>query len=107
MKPGILFIGSLIGFTTLFSACKETSVPPDVLYSTDFRQDRNGWTASYTDYSTQVTDLDFKTAWTALPQPLDTTQKSIMVSSMNRSDDTFMFLKKKLTNLRPNTAYLY
>ncbi|MFD2286262.1 hypothetical protein GJU39_21050 [Pedobacter petrophilus] len=40
-----------------------------------------------------------------LPGPLDTTSMALRLSSINRSDDVFMFLKKKVTGLKPNQLY--
>lgn len=105
MKSTIIRLGLLVGAITFFSACEEKELTQGIVYQTDFQQDDDGWVVNYTDYSTQVADIDFNSAWTTLPQPLDTTRRSIRVSSMNRSDDVFMFLKKKLTNLQPNTVY--
>ena len=40
-----------------------------------------------------------------LPEPLDQSKQAYKVSGMNRSDDLFMYLKKKVTGLKPNTRY--
>lgn len=49
--------------------------------------------------------MEFKSARSGLPSPLDTTRKSLILESMNRSDDAFMFIKKKITGLEPNKEY--
>jgi hypothetical protein len=36
---------------------------------------------------------------------LNTTRQSLKLGGTNRSDDLFMFLKKKITGLEPNTSY--
>ncbi|GAB4019993.1 hypothetical protein GCM10028808_59650 [Spirosoma migulaei] len=96
-----------ISFSLIVSSCKEdmTPVQSNILYQSNFQQNQDGWTADIADYSTQQQDIRFESGWAGLPSPLDTTRKSIRVSSMNRSDDLFMFLKKKLTGLQPNTDY--
>ncbi|SOD93239.1 hypothetical protein SAMN06269250_4426 [Spirosoma fluviale] len=91
-----------------FTACTDESVPatPGLPYQSSFQRDADGWVAGLTDYGTaQDSIMEFKSAWKGLPAPLDTTRKSIMVESMNRSDDAFMFIKKKVTGLTPNTDY--
>ncbi len=102
----LLLLSSLLGFT----ACTQEGVQsqpaePGVLYQTTFGQGQDGWEVGYTDYEVQTADLEFESAWTGLPRPLDTRRKAIMVSSTNHSDDVFMFLKRKLTGLQPNTDY--
>ncbi|CAN5555374.1 hypothetical protein BH09BAC4_BH09BAC4_09900 [soil metagenome] len=100
----ILFTGSL--FT--FSACQQESVPsqPGLPYQSSFQRDSDGSVAGITDYGTaQDSLMAFKATYSGLPAPLDTTRKSLMLESMNRSDDAFMFIKKKVTGLQPNKDY--
>jgi len=40
-----------------------------------------------------------------LPAPLDTTKKALKLEGNNHNDDLFLFTKKKLTGLAPNTEY--
>lgn len=40
-----------------------------------------------------------------LPDPLNTTRQSLVLTSMNRSDDAFMYVTRKLSGLSPNTNY--
>ncbi|SFD33262.1 hypothetical protein SAMN05216167_104390 [Spirosoma endophyticum] len=100
----ILFTGSLL----TFSACQQESVPsqPGLPYQSSFQRDSDGWVAGITDYGTaQDSIMEFRAAYKRLPAPLDTTRKSLMLESMNRSDDAFMFIKKKVTGLQPNNDY--
>ncbi|MVM38222.1 hypothetical protein GO730_12635 [Spirosoma sp. HMF3257] len=97
-----------ISFSLIASSCQQDLNPvisPNILYQSNFQQNQDGWQADIADYSTQQQDMRFESGWAALPSPLDTTRKSVRVSSMNRSDDLFMFLKKKLTGLQANTDY--
>lgn len=92
-------------------ACQSNTVSPQppqtgLIYQSDFQSGNDGWTADVSDYGTaQASLIDFKSAWSGLPGPLNTSRKAMMLSGMNRSDDLFMFLKKKLTGLQPNTDY--
>ncbi|GAB3950608.1 hypothetical protein GCM10028805_29010 [Spirosoma harenae] len=108
MKSTLWLSSVLAGSVFLFSACSQDSVPvgPGLPYQSAFQQGADGWTADITDYGTPQSDImEFKAAWKGLPSPLDTTRKSLMLSSMNRSDDAFMFLKKKVVGLQPSTEY--
>ena len=108
MKSTLFFATALTSTLLTLSACHQESVPlqPGLPYQSTFQRDSDGWVADIVDYSTDQNDLmEFKTARTALPAPLDATRQSLMLESSNRSDDAFMFLKKKVTGLQPNTDY--
>ncbi|MFD1143981.1 hypothetical protein ACFQ4C_22845 [Larkinella insperata] len=90
------------------AACQNDDVTPDgpVTITSDFKTSTDGWTAEITDYSTEQDALiEFQSGLKALPAPLDSTKKAFMISSHNRSDDLFMFVKRKVTGLRPNQTY--
>lgn len=76
--------------------------------SFDFSHSQNNWTADFTDYPSGTDDSAFyelRFAYTDRPENLGTHKKSMMLSGCNHSDDLFMFLKRKMTNLTPNTDY--
>ncbi len=90
------------------SACQQenTALQPGLPYQSDFQSSADGWTAGISDYGVDQKDImEFESAHAGLPAPLDATRKSMMISSMNRSDDAFMFLKKKVVGLEPNKEY--
>ena len=101
----------LVPFVLLFwlTACQQEPVatPPrtGVLYQSDFSNGLDGWTANFVDYSTLQQDMQLRSEWTSLPAPLNTSRRSVLVSGINRSDDLFMYLTRKLTGLQPNTDY--
>ncbi|MCK8490495.1 MULTISPECIES: hypothetical protein [Spirosoma] len=110
MKSTLLLVAALTGSLFTFSACNteddEISSQPGLPYQSNFQRDQDGWTAEIVDYGTaQDSIMEFKSGWKGLPAPLDTTRKSVMIESMNRSDDAFMYLKKKVTGLQPNKDY--
>lgn len=41
-----------------------------------------------------------------LPENLDPSRKALFISGNNHSDDLFMFLKRQITGLEPDTTYL-
>lgn len=107
MKSSVFFAFVLTSSLCIVSSCTQDSVesPSGLPYQSNFQQSTDGWAADISDYSKAMDDIRFESAWTGLPKPLDNSRKSLMISSMNRSDDVFMFLKKKLTGLQPNTDY--
>lgn len=75
----------------------------------DFSQGSEGWTADFTDYPVNEDPrADSVYQWKAefIPGAVETNGGSAyMISCNNMSGDVFMFLKKKIDGLRPNTNY--
>ena len=75
--------------------------------SFDFSESADGWTADFADLPANAEDSIFyelKHGYTNLPANLGM-RKAIMLSGNNHSDDLFMFIKRKVTGLNPNTSY--
>ena len=75
--------------------------------SFDFSHSEDGWKADFADLPANAEDSSFyelKYDYTNLPANLGT-RKAIMLSGNNHSDDLFMFIKRKVTGLNPNTSY--
>jgi hypothetical protein len=73
----------------------------------DFSKSQYGWEADFTDYPATLDDsmkFNLRSDYTNLPANLGS-KKAMMLSGNNLSDDLFMFMKKKVTGLTPNTAY--
>ncbi|WP_027003648.1 hypothetical protein [Hugenholtzia roseola] len=103
-----------LGFAFLFAlfsfwACseKEVDLPKpqiDKLYY--FKDNLEGWQVDFADLprtGQEIYELDF--GHRSLPEPLDTQEKALMIQGHNRSDDLFMFAKKQIEDLKPNTDY--
>lgn len=74
--------------------------------TTTFADGLEGWIPGFADYPAGSEQFYALTAEHArLPVPLDTTQFSLMISGSNHSDDLFMYMKKQITGLLPNTRY--
>jgi hypothetical protein len=71
----------------------------------DFGESLNGWVPGFSDYPAGTDDSTFYELQFQYTESPVNNRKSIMLSGNNHSDDLFMFLKKKLDNLRPNTMY--
>lgn len=95
---------------SLFCSCSLSDDSPEIAVfsvSFDFNQSQAGWDADFTDLPATDSDSTFyelRAEYTNLPSNLGGA-KSIMLSGNNHSDDLFMFIKKKITGLNPNTSY--
>jgi hypothetical protein len=72
-----------------------------------FDLDRNalGWRAGFADYPEGQEELyELESAWGALPPPL-ASLNGIFISGNNHSDDLFMYIKRRLVRLKPDTRY--
>ncbi|GAB2590923.1 hypothetical protein [Spirosoma areae] len=109
MKRILIYVFALTAFIN--SSCKNESINPPmlttgILLNDSFSTSTNGWVGGYTDYSAaQDSLIKFKFEHTGLPKPLNVAQKSLRLYGENRSDDLFMYVNRKLSNLVPNKEY--
>ena len=76
------------------------------ILSTNFQTDADGWEADFADYpKDEEAFYELEHEISALPEPLDGGKKSLKQSGNNHSDDLFMFIKRKITDLEPNREY--
>ena len=74
----------------------------------DFSREQGDWLVEFSDFPASPTDsIDYEltSAYTDRPANLGANLKSIMISGNNHSDDLFMFMKRRITGLSPNTDY--
>lgn len=74
----------------------------------DFSKEQGDWIVDFSDFPASPndsTDYELASAYTDRPFNLGVNLKSIMISGHNHSDDLFMFMKRKITGLSPNTDY--
>lgn len=94
---------------------KKTIVPFEVkeqmefLY--DFSEGLHGWTGDFSDLPIQYNKEDFALEFVhgAIPLKGEKLKKGLLLSGMNRSDDLFMYAKKRFARedgLLPNQTYL-
>ncbi|MEM1125781.1 MAG: hypothetical protein AAGI71_03950 [Bacteroidota bacterium] len=105
-----LLLLTLLTGLSLNLACSDSPAsddldrPAPLLF--DFREGTNGWTAGFADYPPGEEDFyELEAGLAMLPASLDETRQAFRISSSNRSDDVFMFLKRRLDDLAPNTTY--
>jgi len=108
-KMNKLFIIALAALL-LFSGCKDDVVNPiePKEFTFDFNVNSEGWVGDFADYPNDPNVEDFyklEFSHSTLPSPLSSSEGALKQSGNNHSDDLFMFVKKKLTGLVPNTNY--
>lgn len=74
-------------------------------YSFDFTESPEGWAAGFADYDLQHPDsYRLEHGFRERPSSVGP-GGSLYISGMNRSDDLFMYHKRKVDGLRPNAPY--
>jgi hypothetical protein len=70
-----------------------------------FEEDQQGWVTDFADLPADFdeTFYELDSGWGSLPSGLE--GNAIYLSGHNHSDDLFMFLKKQVEGLKPNTTY--
>lgn len=97
-----IFIFTLV----LLTACNSDDVEPvTVELSTEFLYGDDDWIAGFSDYPVDDAEIfQLQSGVKEIPNTVD--KKGFMLGGMNRSDDLFMYIKKQITGLAPNTRYV-
>ena len=108
MRIKLLVFLSLI--TLLFSNCSDdenvTTNPEFVELTFDFQNDAQAWEGDFADYPVGEEDFyELSYEFSYLPTPLNTNLGALKQSGNNHSDDLFMFIRRQLNELEPNTDY--
>jgi len=97
----------IIVATIFFIGCNkddDNSSPKTFTY--DFSTSQYGWIGGFADHpDTSATDYNLIYSRTNLPAPLNTAKQALKIGGTNRSDDLFMYIKKKIEGLEPNKTY--
>lgn len=106
MRKKVWVMSVLLG-VSLWSCNQDEDVSAVKTVESSFEGTTDEWTAGFADYGQDQdsTIFEFDSGVAALPAPLDTTKKALRMQSHNRSDDVFMFLKKKVSGLNPERTY--
>lgn len=76
-----------------------------VAFVFDLDEGVQGWLAGFADYPEGEDEFyELTSEWTALPVPL-ASRNGIFISGNNHSDDLFMYIKRRLGGLKPDTRY--
>jgi hypothetical protein len=105
----VLFVAVL----ALSGCLKTTPTSPNskVQLNYVFESGTEGWQAGFSDYPANLSSSDsldlygLSYGFSVLPVTVIPIQSGIRIKGFNRSDDLFMYLKKKITGLLPNTNY--
>ncbi|HLU90168.1 MAG TPA: hypothetical protein VKZ51_10080 [Cyclobacteriaceae bacterium] len=96
-------------FLIPLAACQDEDKEPtpDIIeMNYTFEANEEGWIGGFADLPVEGQDIyELDISHSPLPEETDATGNSIRIQGHNRSDDLFMFLKKKLTGLSPSTTY--
>lgn len=107
MNKPLFLVATFI--TILILGCSDNDITPTTTeeFSFDFQNDTQSWEEGFADYPVGEEDfyeLNYK--FSALPKPLNTSEFSLLQTGNNHSDDLFMFIRKQIDNLTPNTNYM-
>lgn len=91
------------------TGCTSSPTEGDMSFSHSFnftQGDRAGWSAGLTDFPGDSAGIGYAFTFGVRDLPAEIgTGKGLYLSSMNRSDDLFMFLKREITGLKPKGSY--
>ena len=104
-------IGAKVNWTSstrTITITQNTEVRDSITFSYDFSQGNDGWKGDFADlpvdYNKDIYELQFARELLPLGDA-NKTNYGLKLKGVNRSDDLFMFLTRKVDNLAPNTAY--
>ena len=98
----------IVGSLSLLCGCDSDPVgPSDLVQRTwDFTNGTDGFQAGFADYPPADEAIyRLRSDYLALPPPLDTSRRALFISGVNRSDDLFMFYKRRVGGLAPAVTY--
>lgn len=103
-------VALLLLFSALFSGCEDDAGKPALLIFTkdfDFNAENYEWSAGFADFPSNPadsTEFELKSAYT---EPIESKlgKRSVMLSGKNVNKDLFMYIKKKVDDLKPDTDY--
>jgi hypothetical protein len=105
----IKHIFSSLFFLLFLAGCgsdNDTDTTDNTILEYTFSTGTDGWIGGFADYAQKRENIyEFLFAHTTLPYPLNEDDGALLLSGNNHSDDLFMFIKRKIEGLEPNTEY--
>lgn len=106
-----LLRGASLAALSLVAGCgggsESGTAPASREFAFDFNDGQQEWAFAATDlpldYAPDIYEL--ASSLSALPAPLDGSRRGLMVQGHNRSDDLFLFVKRRVSGLTPGTRY--
>lgn len=109
MKLGSRFLlGLLIVLLTSCGFSDSNETLRIFSYNFDFSDSDHNWKHGFAEYSAKSEDTviyQLRYRHTAQPRNINENRKALMLSGYNESQDLFMYLKKQIKDLEPNTPY--
>lgn len=88
------------------SCLKDEQSSQVITIHSDFSEGKDGWEADFSEYNGDNEDIyELEEGIAPLPPPLDESKSAYRLSGMNRSDDLFMYLIKRVQGLKPGVRY--
>lgn len=96
---------SLACCLALMTGCEIDDLSDDN-YHYDFNLGSQGWQVGYSDYPADYENIEiYQLQHGIRPLPQGFSGQGLMISGHNRSDDLFMFMKRKISGLQPSSRY--
>jgi len=99
----------LVTIFIVILGCSDDNItfPTTEKFSFDFQNDTQSWEEGFADYPVGEENFyELNYEFSPLPTPLNVSEFSLLQTGNNHSDDLFMFIRKQINNLKPNTRYM-
>ena len=100
-----LFIGLFLFTSFIMIGCKSDSDQNATVVTYNFHLDSEGWVARFADLPADHDPAFYQLASSHQPLPSGLPGYGLYIQGDNHSDDLFMFFKKHVEGLQPNTVY--
>ena len=108
MRKRLLIVVGLVVAVGLIAYAVLMAISPSIRLEFDFGKGAQGWEAGFAEYSPEMEDMMLEAEIKPLPSELGINGTGYYIQGMNRSDDLFMFLKRRLSTgdgIVPNQKY--
>jgi len=102
------FILAIVFILGSITSCNDKNKmhPEPVQFNWNFESGAEGWTGDFTDYRVgEEASFTFSFGHDTLPEPPGAGQGALKLSGYSANSDMFMYIKKRVSGLQPNTVY--
>jgi hypothetical protein len=96
MRRRVLIVVGVVVVAGLIIYAVFTAMSSSIRLEFDFRHGEQGWEAEFAEYSPEMEDMMLEAEIRPLPAELGVEGTGYYLQGMNRADDLFMFLKRRL-----------
>jgi len=107
MRKSVIYVWTAMALSIVVG-CKESDVPlvNMIEHEYAFVNGMEGWQGGFSDLPTEDQDsYELNYGHRPLPEETGIQANGLYVQGHNRSDDLFMFFKREINGLKPNTSY--